>query len=70
MADVSPSGHAGDGARRAAKRTSVAATTPLWVKAFAATALALVLVFAALHLTGRGLGGHRHHEAHPQGVAE
>jgi hypothetical protein len=32
--------------------------TPFWVKVFAAIALALLLVFAALHISGRGLGGH------------
>jgi len=32
--------------------------TPRWVKAFGIIALALLLVFAILHLTGRGLGGH------------
>jgi len=33
--------------------------TPRWVKLFGIFALALVLLFVVLHLTGRGLGDHR-----------
>jgi len=36
-------------------------STPLWVKVFGIIALALVLLFVVLHLTGRGLGGHMPH---------
>ena len=32
--------------------------TPRWVKAFGIVALVLALLFAVLHLTGHGLGGH------------
>jgi len=32
--------------------------TPRWVKLFGIFALALVLLFVVLHLTGRGLGDH------------
>jgi hypothetical protein len=31
---------------------------PRWVKVFGIIAVALVLVFIILHLTGRGVGGH------------
>jgi hypothetical protein len=34
------------------------AATPRWVKLLAIAALVFVLAFAALHLTGRGLGHH------------
>jgi len=34
------------------------ASTPRWVKIFGIIALVLVLLFAILHLTGHGLGGH------------
>ncbi len=34
-------------------------STPRWVKIFGIISLVLVLLFAILHLTGRGLGGHR-----------
>ncbi len=33
-------------------------STPRWVYMFGIVAFVLVLVFAILHLTGRGLGGH------------
>jgi hypothetical protein len=32
--------------------------TPRWVKVFGIVAVILVLLFIALHVTGRGLGGH------------
>jgi hypothetical protein len=32
--------------------------TPRWVKAFALVAIALVLLFVVLHLTGGGFRGH------------
>ena len=32
--------------------------TPRWVKAFGIVAVVLALVFAGLHLTGYGFGGH------------
>jgi hypothetical protein len=35
--------------------------TPRWLKVFGIIALALVLLFVLLHLTGRGLGGHLPH---------
>jgi hypothetical protein len=31
---------------------------PRWVKVFGIIGVILVLLFIALHLTGRGLGGH------------
>jgi hypothetical protein len=34
--------------------------TPRWVKVFGIVALALVVVFVILHLTGNTLGGHMH----------
>ncbi len=33
-------------------------STPRWVKIFGIIAVVLALLFAILHLTGRGLGGH------------
>ena len=33
-------------------------STPRWVKVFGIIALALVLLFVILHLTGNGFGGH------------
>ena len=33
---------------------------PLWVKVFGLVALALVVVFLVVHLTGHGLGEHMH----------
>jgi hypothetical protein len=33
------------------------ARTPHWVKVFGVVALILILLFAALHLTGNSLGG-------------
>lgn len=44
---------AGAGARSAAERG-----TPRWVKLLGLVAVALILLFVLLHLTGRGLGGH------------
>ena len=35
--------------------------TPRWVKVFGIIALALVLLFIILHLTGNNLGGHGGH---------
>jgi hypothetical protein len=35
--------------------------TPRWVKVFGIIAIVLVLLFVALHLTGRGFGGHTGH---------
>jgi hypothetical protein len=32
--------------------------TPRWVKAFGIFAVALILLFVALHLTGHGMHGH------------
>ena len=69
MADVTPIRSRGDDARPGADRTS-AAGTPRWVKAFGGVALILVLVFAALHLTGHSLGGHHHHEMSTHGAPE
>jgi hypothetical protein len=34
--------------------------TPRWVKVFGLVFALLVVLFIALHLTGRGLGGHLH----------
>ena len=42
-------------------RESVPIGTPRWVKAFGIIALLLILLVAAMHLTGNGLGGHRSH---------
>jgi hypothetical protein len=70
MADASPSGHAGDHPRPSTSRPMVTATTPRWVKAFAWVALALLLLFVGLHLSGHGFGGHGHHEMHPPGAIE
>ncbi len=35
--------------------------TPTWVKVIGIVIIVLVIVFGALHLTGRGLGGHMPH---------
>lgn len=35
--------------------------TPRWVKVFGTIALVLILIFAIIHLTGHGLGGHSLH---------
>ena len=42
------------------KRRS-ASVTPRWVKVFCVIALGLIAVFAVLHLTGHGIGGHSMH---------
>jgi hypothetical protein len=41
-----------------------ATKTPRWVKIFGIVALVLLHVFAILHLTGNGLGGHGAHHGH------
>lgn len=40
--------------------TDQEAGTPTWVKVFGVTALLFAIAFAALHLTGRGLGAGMH----------
>lgn len=35
---------------------------PRWVKVFGIVGLALVLIFAVLHLTGHAVGGHMPHQ--------
>ena len=47
----------GDNTRVRPDRRSTTGT-PRWVKVFGIIALVLVLLFAILHLTGRGLGSH------------
>lgn len=44
--------------------------TPRWVKAFGVVALVLVLLFLAVHLSGRGLGNHGPPGAHSSTVVE
>jgi hypothetical protein len=56
MADPKSSSHNG--------KDPDSAGAPRWVKAFGIVALVLVLVFAALHLTGNSLGGHDLHRGH------
>lgn len=46
------------------------AGAPRWVKIFGAVALVFVLVFAALHLTGRGFGPGMHGHGGGHDVAD
>jgi hypothetical protein len=63
MADPKSSGHSGGDPDSDLDRASPAGA-PRWVKAFGIVALVLVLVFAALHLSGNSLGGHDLHRGH------
>ena len=63
MAVSPPSDRAGPKENSGDNRTPVA-TTPRWVKAFGIAALVAFVLFAALHLTGKGLGGHAAHHGH------
>jgi hypothetical protein len=42
---------------------STAPSTPRWVKVFVLIAIALVVLFVLLHLTGNGFGDHMHMSA-------
>ena len=62
MTDLPPhrdsNGDAGDDTVMSPDREATTGA-PRWVKVFGIVALVLVLLFVILHLTGRGLGGHK-----------
>jgi hypothetical protein len=50
----------------APSNTGAVAGAPRWVKTFGIVMLLLLVVFVALHMTGRQLGGHMPSGAHQQ----